>query len=156
MAELLSQAQAELVLTHLDMGYAEEVAARFKGQAIEPGDVFKIEGDLFPAALGGTINDRSLSHFGYKIVAGSANNQLEDEIRHGIALKDKGILDAPDYVINAGGLINVWNQLQGYNKRKALKEVEGIYKALKQIFMIAEKEDLPTNLASNRLGGASD
>ncbi|MGE3724810.1 MAG: Glu/Leu/Phe/Val dehydrogenase dimerization domain-containing protein [Candidatus Sericytochromatia bacterium] len=152
LAELLSQAQAELVLTDLDMGYAEEVAARFKGQAIDPSEVFKIEGDIYsPAALGGTINDRSLSHFGYKIVAGSANNQLEDEIRHGIALKDKGILYAPDYVINAGGLINVWNELQGYNKRKALKEVEGIYKALKQIFLIAQKEDLPTNLASNRL-----
>jgi leucine dehydrogenase len=152
LAELLFQEQAELVLTDLDMGYAEEVAARFKGKAIAPDQVFAIEGDIYsPAALGGVINDRSLSNFGYKIVAGSANNQLEDEVRHGQALRDKGILYAPDYVINAGGLINVWNELQGYNKRKALKEVEGIYKALKQIFLIAQKEDLPTNLASNRL-----
>jgi leucine dehydrogenase len=152
LAELLAQEQAELILTDLDMGYTEELAARLKGKAIEPDQVFAVEGDIYsPAALGGVINDQSLAHFGYKIIAGSANNQLEDEIRHGLMLKEQGILYAPDYVINAGGLINVWNELQGYNKRKVSKEVEGIYKALKQIFQIARKEDLPTNVASNRL-----
>jgi len=152
LAELLAQEKAELILTDLDMGYTEEVAARLGGKAVAPDEVFSIEGDIYsPAALGGVINDRSLEQFGYKIIAGSANNQLEDEIRHGLMLKEKGILYAPDYVINAGGLINVWNELQGYNKRKVSKEVQGIYTALKQIFQIANKEHLPTNLASNRL-----
>ena len=66
-------------------------------------------------------------------------------------LKESGILYAPDYVINAGGLINVWNELQGYNKSKALKEVKGIYNILRNVFDIAKKEDIPTHLASNRL-----
>lgn len=152
LAELLAAEKAELILTDLDPTKAEKLAARLGGKAIAPDEVFKIEGDIFsPSALGGVINNDSLSHFGYKIIAGSANNQLADEVIHGEALKKMGILYAPDYVINAGGLINVWNELSGYNEKKALKEVRNIYETLKKIFAIAKKEDLPTNLASNRL-----
>lgn len=152
LAELLAAEKAELMLTDLDMERAQKLASKHGGRAIGPDEVFKVEGDIYsPAALGGVINNESLSNFGYKIVAGSANNQLADEVIHGEALKKMGILYAPDYVINAGGLINVWNELQGYNKKKALKEVRHIYETLKSIFAIAKKEDLPTNLASNRL-----
>lgn len=152
LSELLAAEKAELLLTDLDMDLVEKMAAKYNGRAISPDEVFRVEGDIFsPAALGGVINNESLSHFGYKIIAGSANNQLADEVIHGEALKKMGILYAPDYVINAGGLINVWNELQGYNKKKALKEVRGIGPTLKKIFSIAKKEDLPTNLASNRL-----
>jgi leucine dehydrogenase len=152
LAELLAAEKAELCLTDLNMDKAQKWADKLNGKAIGPDEVFQVEGDIYsPAALGGTINNESLSQFGYKIIAGSANNQLADEVIHGEALKKMGILYAPDYVINAGGLINVWNELSGYNEKKALKEVRGIYETLKRIFAIAKKEDLPTNLASNRL-----
>lgn len=152
LAELLAAEKAELIVTDLDMNKAEKLASRFNGKAIKPDEVFTVEGDIYsPSALGGTINNDSLSNFGYKIIAGSANNQLADEVIHGEMLKKMGILYAPDYVINAGGLINVWNELSGYNEKKALKEVRNIYDTLKKIFAIAKKEDLPTNLASNRL-----
>ncbi|HEY9841923.1 MAG TPA: Glu/Leu/Phe/Val dehydrogenase dimerization domain-containing protein [Candidatus Obscuribacterales bacterium] len=150
--ELLAAEKAELMITDLDLEQTEMLAAKYGAKAVAPNEIFKVEGDIYsPAALGGVINNESLSHFGYKIIAGSANNQLADEVIHGEALKKMGILYAPDYVINAGGLINVWNELQGYNKKKALKEVRSIYQTLQKIFAIAKKEDLPTNLASNRL-----
>lgn len=149
---LLSNAGAEILLTDLDPEVTETIAKKFNARAIGVNDVFKIEGDIFvPSALGGIINDESLNNFGYKIIAGPANNQLEDDNKHGKMLKEKGILYAPDYVINAGGLINVWNELQGYNQDKAYKEVEGIYRILHNVFDIAKKEDIPTNVASNRL-----
>ncbi len=152
LSELLASEKAELIVTDLDMNKAEKIASRYNGKAIQPDEVFKVEGDIYsPSALGGTINNDSLSNFGYKIIAGSANNQLADEVIHGEALKKMGILYAPDYVINAGGLINVWNELSGYNEKKALKEVRNIYDTLKKIFAIAKKEDVPTYLASNRL-----
>lgn len=152
LVELLAAEKAEILVTDLDMDHTEALAKQYGARAVTPDQVFQLEGDIFsPSALGGVINDESLSHFGYQIVAGSANNQLEDEIRHGERLKELGILYAPDYVINAGGLINVWNEIQGYNQSKALKEVAHIYDTLKQIFQIARQENVPTNLASNRL-----
>jgi len=152
LVDLLAAEGAELFVTDLNLERAERVAHKVGAQVIEPQQIFQIEGDIFsPAALGGIINDESLRQFGYKIVAGSANNQLDDEVRHGQRLKELGILYAPDYVINAGGLINVWNEIQGYNKRKVQKEVRHIYDTLKQIFQISKQENLPTNLASNRL-----
>ncbi len=152
LVEMLAAEGAELILTDLDMDQTEALAKKINGKAIGPDEVFKMEGDVFsPSALGGVINNSSLENFGYEIVAGSANNQLEDEMLHGEILKRKGILYAPDYVINAGGLINVWNELRGYNQHKVEKEVQNIYTTVKQIFKISKDEDIPTNLASNRL-----
>ncbi len=152
LVELLCKEGAEVFITDLDMNRTEKIAAKYNANMIGIDEVFKIEGDIFaPCALGGIIDDKSLKNFGYKIIAGCANNQLEDEHIHGKMLKEKGILYAPDYVINAGGLINVWNELQGYNKNKALNEVKGIYNILKNVFDISEKENIPTNIASNRI-----
>jgi leucine dehydrogenase len=152
LVELLAKEGAEMFITDLNPEVAERLAAKYSATAIGVNDVFKVEGNIYaPCALGGVINSKSLENFGYNIIAGSANNQLEDENIHGKMLKDKGILYAPDYVINAGGLINVWNELQGYNKSKALKEVKGIYNILENVFDIAKKEDIPTHTASNRL-----
>ena len=86
-----------------------------------------------------------------KIIAGGANNQLGDEEKHGKMLTAKGILYAPDYAINAGGLINVANELNGYSKERALKQAEGIYATMLEIFSIAEREGIPTWEASGRL-----
>ncbi|HLB59957.1 MAG TPA: leucine dehydrogenase, partial [Bdellovibrionota bacterium] len=83
--------------------------------------------------------------------AGGANNQLEDITKHGEILFKKGIIYAPDYVINAGGLINVANELQGYNREKALADVKNIYNIVEMILKLSKKENIPASLASSRL-----
>ncbi|MGH7495357.1 MAG: Glu/Leu/Phe/Val dehydrogenase dimerization domain-containing protein [bacterium] len=120
--------------------------------AVEPDRIFDVETDVFaPCALGAIINDETIPRLKCKIIAGGANNQLNNEKRHGKILKEKNIVYAPDYVINAGGLINVANEIEGYNREKALKQAEEIYPIVKEIFEIARQEDVPTNVASDRL-----
>jgi leucine dehydrogenase len=85
------------------------------------------------------------------LIAGSANNILADEDKHGLALADRGILYAPDYVINAGGLINVANELEGYNRERAVQQAAGIYDTLMQIFKIARDEDTTPKRAADAL-----
>ncbi|MFN2588268.1 MAG: Glu/Leu/Phe/Val dehydrogenase [Actinomycetota bacterium] len=104
--------------------------------------------DVFaPCALGGVVNDDTISQFKCKIIAGAANNQLARE-EHGDKLRDLGILYAPDFVINAGGLINVEDELRGYDRERAMKRVEGIYKQLQLIFAMAQERNLSTARAA--------
>ena len=116
------------------------------------GDRLEAECDVFaPCALGAVINDESLPTLNCKIVAGAANNVLLQE-EHGQRLKEAGILYAPDYVINAGGIINVSIEVEGeYDEDKARAKVENIYHALKRVFEISKAEETSTNEASNRL-----
>ncbi len=104
-----------------------------------------------PCALGATINDDTLKRLKCSIIAGSANNQLETESVHGPQLTEKGILYAPDYAINGGGLINVANEIEGYNRDRAFKQTEGIYDTLMAIFTVAENENVATYVAANRV-----
>jgi leucine dehydrogenase len=87
--------------------------------------------------------------FKFPIIAGGANNQLLDEHKHGKILRDKNILYAPDYVINAGGLINVYNELRGYNAEVARNQAAGIYNTLLTIYSEADKQGISTHAASN-------
>lgn len=111
-------------------------------------DIHKLECDVFaPCALGGGINDDTISEFNCKIIAGAANNQLARE-EHGEKLRDLGILYAPDFVINAGGLINVEDELRGYDRERAMARVEGIYKQMQLIFTLAKERGLSTAKAA--------
>lgn len=116
---------------------------------VVPDDIYAADVDVFcPCALGATINDETIPNLKAKIVAGTANNVLFDEDIHGDVLKDKDILYAPDFVINAGGLINVYHELKEYNKGHATRDIEKIYDRLLEIFKIAEKENIHTQLAA--------
>jgi aromatic ring-opening dioxygenase LigB subunit len=95
------------------------------------------------------VNDQTLPKFKCKIIAGGANNVLAED-RHGMALKELGILYAPDYVINAGGLMNVFVELEGYTKERAHKHTLKIYQNLKEVFAIAKKENIPITLVSEK------
>ena len=119
------------------------------GVATTPLDtVHKEEVDIFaPCALGGIINDDTVSELRCKIVAGAANNQLATQ-EHGDKLRDLGILYAPDFVINAGGIINVEDELRGYERERAMKRVEGIYKQMQLIFAMARERNLSTAQAA--------
>jgi leucine dehydrogenase len=103
-----------------------------------------------PCALGATINDDTIPRLKCSIIAGAANNVLQDPNKHSKELSSKGILYAPDYAINAGGLINVYNELEDYNKDRAFSQAEGIYDILMDIFYRSEKENIPTTIASDR------
>ena len=110
--------------------------------------IHTMETEIFaPCALGGGINDDTISELRCKIIAGAANNQLATEA-HGDKLRDMGILYAPDFVINAGGLINVEDELRGYDRERAMKKVEGIYKAMQLIFALSHERNISTAQAA--------
>jgi leucine dehydrogenase len=122
-----------------------------KVAAVAPDTIFDVDCDIFsPNALGGVINDETIPRLKCRIVAGAANNQLK-EPRHGDELHRRKILYAPDYVINAGGLIQVADELMGYDRDRAFRKTAGIYAMLTQIFTISRNEEIPTYQAADRM-----
>ncbi|CAM5203875.1 Leucine dehydrogenase OS=Ureibacillus acetophenoni OX=614649 GN=SAMN05877842_102103 PE=3 SV=1 [Ureibacillus acetophenoni] len=151
LCEYLHNEGANLVVTDINKKAVERVVNDFGAIAVEPDEIYKQEVDVFsPCALGAIINDETIPQLKAKVIAGSANNQLK-ESRHGKILHEMGIVYAPDYVINAGGVINVADELYGYNRDRAMKRVETIYDSLTKIFAISNDQNIPTYLAANRL-----
>lgn len=152
LAEFLHKEGAKLFVSDIRAERVQRCMQEFGAEAVNPEKIYDVPADIFaPCGLGAIINDETLPRLKFKIIAGGANNQLADERKHGKMLTEKNILYAPDYVINAGGLINVSNEVEGYNRDKALKEAEGIYKILQQVIDIARREKIPTYEASNHL-----
>ena len=152
LAGILHTAGARLIVSDSNEGRVREAVERFGAEAVSPEAVYSAEADIFaPCALGAVINDETIERFRFKVIAGAANNQLADETRHGRMLMDKGILYAPDYAINAGGLINVENEIEGYNREHALRQAEGIYKVIKDIIGLSRAKNIPTNAASDHI-----
>lgn len=116
---------------------------------VNPEEFFATEVDvLVPCALGAVLNDQTIPSIKAKVVAGTANNVLADEEKHSKMLKDYGILYAPDFVINAGGVINVYHELHGYQRERVIKDVEKIYDRLLEIFKIADEENIDNQKAA--------
>jgi leucine dehydrogenase len=128
-------------------------AAREAGvEIVAPEAIYDVECDIFaPCALGAILNDETLPRLRARAVAGGANNQLADAQRHGEAIESRGILYAPDFVINAGGLINVYQEFIGYDQERALRRARGIYDNVLRVFAIARREKIPTAVAADRL-----
>lgn len=123
-----------------------------KVKIVKPEEIYDLDVDIFSLnALGAIINNDTIGRLKAEIVSGAANNQLEDEDVQGPLLMEKGMLFAPDYVINAGGLTNVANELDGYRQDRALKQAEKIYDAIGKILEISSKENIPTHEASNKM-----
>jgi leucine dehydrogenase len=139
------------MVTDLREEVVERAVREFGAKLVEPDEILTIPCDILaPCALGAVVNDISLPDFRCSIIAGSANNILL-EARHGVVLAERGILYAPDYVINAGGLINVADELEGYNKTRATKRVARIYDSVKRIIAISKRDGVPTNVAADTL-----
>lgn len=152
LCEYLYSDGAQLFITDIVEEKTKRILETVKANVVKPNEIYDIDAEIFaPAALGGIINDDTLARLKCQIIAGAANNQLEDEEKHSKMLIEKDILYAPDYVINSGGLINVANELEGYRQDRAMKQAEGIYDILKNIFKIAKSQNIPTNTASNRI-----
>jgi leucine dehydrogenase len=148
----LAKEGAKIFLSDIFPDKVQRVATQTKATIVEPNAIYDVDADVFcPCALGAIVNDETIPKFKFNIIAGGANNQLADEQRHGRMLIERGILYAPDYAINAGGLINVYNELEGYSQERALQQAKGIYDTILKIFAIAKNENIPTYEASNRL-----
>jgi leucine dehydrogenase len=151
LCEMLHREGAGLFVTDLREEVVERARREFGAKLEEPDEILSIPCDIFaPCALGAVVNDISLPGFRCSIIAGSANNILH-EPRHGEALAESGILYAPDYVINAGGLINVADELEGYNEARATKRVSRIYDSMKSIIAISKRDGVPTHVAADTL-----
>lgn len=132
---------------------AIEAARKLGVEIVEPDEIFAVDCDIFaPCALGAVINDETIPQFKCDIICGSANNILKEK-RHGEILYEKGILYAPDYVANAGGLIQVTDEMDpsGYNRERTMKKCEGIYDNLLRVFAISRKKDIPTFEAADHM-----
>jgi len=128
-------------------------AKKYGAQVVSADTMFDLDIDIYaPCALGATVNDTTLSKLKCKIICGAANNQLANEQHHGEMVGRQGILYAPDYVVNAGGIINVYYELEGYNRERAMTHAEKIYDTTYNLFQLAKKEGIPTYMAANRLG----
>ena len=151
LAKSLSAAGAKLIVSDVDVQKVLRLVEEFSAVAVEPAEIFGVRADIFaPCALGGVINDRTVPQLRVRIVAGAANNQLREE-RHGEMLKERGILYAPDYAANAGGIFNGCMELLGWEPESAANKVEGIYDTILTIFENAKAEDISTNKAANRI-----
>ncbi|NIA72328.1 Glu/Leu/Phe/Val dehydrogenase [Pelagibius litoralis] len=147
----LSQEGAELIVTDIAKDSLDRVASEFDAKVVAPDAIYGVEADIFaPCALGAVINDKTLPLLKAKIVAGSSNNQLA-EAQHGEALRQRGILYAPDYVINAGGIVNISHEGPGYDEAKAFAHVAQIHDTLLEIFRRADTQKLATSDAADRL-----
>ena len=151
LCRLLHEAGVRLTVADVDLDNVARAVKEFGVDTVEPDKAHAVGCDIFaPCALGAIVNDDTLPELKCAAVAGSANNVLARD-EHGYALRQLGILYAPDYVINSGGLINVADELQGYSAERAIEKVEGIFGALRSIFHRAKAEGIPTSEAADRL-----
>jgi leucine dehydrogenase len=151
---LMQHLQAEgtsLIVTDIDEEKVRRAVQEFGARPVAPDAIYDQEAQIFsPNALGATVNDETLTRLKIEIIAGGANNQLAED-RHGDELERRGILYAPDYVINGGGVINVYGELHRWPMERAKKKAGEIYETLLRIFEMARREKIPTYKAADRL-----
>ncbi len=151
LCEHLHKAGAKLYVTDIRKESIDRVVNDMGATPVDPDEIYSVDCDIFsPCAMGAIINDFTVDKLKCKIVAGSANNQLADD-KHGKMLKDKEILYIPDFVINSGGVINVYEEIKGYDKERAMSRASQIYDAVKKVIGISKRDDIPTSEAAERM-----
>ena len=127
----------------------EEVVKKYGAKAFTGANLYAADVDIYaPCALGATINDETINKIQAKVIAGAANNQLANEVMHGNLLKERGILYAPDFLINAGGVINVYSELANLTSAQVMEKTENIYNTSLEIFKFAETNNITTHRAA--------
>ncbi|MEJ2514342.1 MAG: Glu/Leu/Phe/Val dehydrogenase dimerization domain-containing protein [Gammaproteobacteria bacterium] len=151
LTKFLSEAGAKVFICDINATRVEHVVDEFGAEAVPMDQIYDVDANVFsPCALGGVINEETIQRLKCDIVAGSSNNQLESS-EWGTALEERDILYAPDYAINAGGLMNVAIELQGYDRDRAYRTVSKIRDIISNIFVLAERDGIPTWKAADRL-----
>lgn len=154
LARYLKKEKATLFVTDIFEEKAKKLAEEVGAEIATPDEIYTLDLNILsPCALGGIINDGTIPHLSCDIIAGGANNILDDEKRDGHMLQDRGILYTPDYVINAGGIINISSELhtEGYNEKLAMDKTSEIYDTVLNIFDYAENHNHTPVEASNIL-----
>jgi leucine dehydrogenase len=152
LARFLREAGAKVFAADIDAETTDRARDELGVEVVPASDILEVPCDVVaPCALGAVLNDESIPRLRCHIVAGAANNQLADERRHGLELHERGILYAPDFVINAGGLISVYSELVGYNRDTAMRLARGIHANMARVFEISRAQSIPTALAADRL-----
>lgn len=149
LVEYLASEGAIIIGCDINQDFINAVTEKFEVQIVAPDEIYGVECDVFsPNALGAILNDSTIPQLKCKGIAGAANNQLA-EPRHAEMLAEKGILYAPDYIANAGGLIQVCDEIDGYNKERAFRNASMIYERLLGIFAMAKDKGITTNAAAD-------
>lgn len=152
LCKYLIEEGSNLIVTDIDQEAIDQVKKAFDVTVVKPEEIYRQEADIFaPCALGAILNDETIPQLKVKAVAGAANNQLAEEEKHAKMLEEKGILYAPDYVVNAGGVTNVSEELKIYDEERAYRHIAQIYDNIHRVFQIAERDNIPTYTAANRL-----
>ncbi len=148
----LTKEGALVQITDLNQGRLEEVSAKYGASIFTGADLYSADVDIYsPCALGATVNDETINKLKAKVIAGAANNQLANDAVHGQILKDKGIVYAPDFLINAGGIINVYAEIVGYDSTEAMRRTENIYNTTLEILNSAKENGITTQDAAMRM-----
>jgi leucine dehydrogenase len=153
LCEMLHEAGAELIVTDIFEDRVERVVSDFGAKAVTNDEIYGVDAEVFaPCALGAIVNDETIKRMKFKIIAGGSNNQLLDEKVHGQKLKEKEILYAPDYLINAGGVTNVFFEvINEYDEERVTKKCKNIYNILMEVYEIADQQNITTVAAAAQL-----
>jgi leucine dehydrogenase len=149
--KLLKERGAKMFVTDINKQLVDKAVSEYGAEAVGLDEIYDVPADVYsPCALGGTVNENTLPRLKAKIICGAANNQLANNAIGDEVVK-RGILYAPDYAVNAGGVMNVALELDGYNRERAMRMMRTIYHNLARIFEIAERDGIPTYKAADRL-----
>lgn len=155
LVKYLSEEGARVTVADIFQDRVKEVVDAYGCKAVDPEQIYDVEMDIYaPCALGATVNNDTLRRLKCSVICGAANNQLAEEESHGQLVREMGILYAPDYLVNAGGIINCYWEVVGYHREAALQQAEGIYQTTLDIFALADAENIPTFRAANNLAEA--
>ena len=149
LVENLSNEGAKIYISDINQERLEEVRDKYGVEIYGGSNLYAEEMDIYaPCALGATVNNHTIHQINAKVIAGAANNQLADEQKHGLMLREKGIVYAPDFLINAGGIINVYAELENYDRQEIIRKTENIYNTTLEILSNAETNGITTHQAA--------
>lgn len=149
LVEHITNEGGKVIISDINEARLQEVSSKYGAEIYRGDDVYSIPMDIYaPCALGATVNNDTVNKLNAKIIAGAANNQLADENIHGALLQDRGIVYAPDFLINAGGIINVYAELENYGKQEIIRKTENIFDTTLEILNTAESNNITTHQAA--------
>ncbi|MCB0382609.1 MAG: Glu/Leu/Phe/Val dehydrogenase [Psychroserpens sp.] len=149
LVEHLVNEGARVTIADISQERLELVKSKYNVTIYGGHDIYEEEMDIYaPCALGATINDDTVYKLRAQVIAGAANNQLSDEVKHSKILQERGIVYAPDFLINAGGIINVYAELENYDKQEIIRKTENIYNTTEEILIRAKANNVTTNVAA--------
>lgn len=152
LVEHLVKEGAEVFITDINQNLLSRISTQYGAKVVGLDEIYDLDVDIYaPCALGATVNDETLKRLKCSIIAGSANNQLKDENIHGKIVMEKGIIYAPDYAINSGGVINVYSEFKGLNPDWGMVKAEEIYTTIQNIIKRSVKDNIPTYQIANKI-----